>query len=306
MVNRIVVAVDDAAAFKDKGCAMNCAGTLARQTGGEVALLHVQPPSSDAQATITPYQYEGIVGARRVEQREHLADTAEALEGIHDRVKASWGVDGDWRATHGEVRRTLRHAVESLAGDLIIARVGDERCPSAYLAQMPEGVIRDTKVPVLFVPGGPCRLMQGVQSVLVPLDGSAGSEEALPLALRLLHGEGSLHLLTVVPASRIEPLRRRGADALRSRAAAERYLESVAARPELADVHLEWNVLDGMPAERAIQDEADRLNVSLVAMSTRAHDGLAGMLLGNVTHEVLKTTRVPLLVHRTGTAAQAA
>lgn len=307
MLKNIVVAVDDATTHKTEGCALNCAGTLARQIGGEVALLHVQPPESDDQGTITPYQYEGVVDARRTEQREHLADTAAAIEGMEDRLKKSWGVGSEGRVEHGELRRTLRGAIESLNGDLLIARGGEEQCSSAYLARLPDDVIRAAHVPVLFVPGGPCRLMEGVSQALVPLDGSPGAEEVLPLAVRLLGEGGVLHLLTVVPSStRIESLRRRGATALRSRAAAEQYLESVAARPDLQGLQVQWNVLDGLSADQGIRDEADRTKADLVAMSTRAHDGLSGMLLGNLTREVLRTTRVPLLVHRAGSAPKAA
>jgi nucleotide-binding universal stress UspA family protein len=307
MLKHIVVAVDDATTYESKGCALNCAGTLARQIGGEVALLHVQPPESDDQATITPYQYEGVVDARRAEQQEHLADTAAAMEGMEERVKESWGVDAEGRVAHGELRRTLRRAIDELEGDLLIARGGEQQCTSAYLARLPDDVIRDAHVPVLFVPGGPCRLMEGVRRALLPLDGSPGAEEVLPFAIRLLGEGGALHLLTVVPPStRIESLRRRGAAALRSRAAAERYLTAFAARPELEGLQVQWNVLDGVSADQGILGEADRTKVDLVAMSTRAHDGLSGMLLGNVTGEVLRTTRVPLLVHRTGSAPKAA
>lgn len=306
MPKHIVVAVDDATTHKSKGCALNCAGTLARQIGSEVALLHVQAPESGDQATITPYQYEGVLDARRAEQKEHLADTAAAIEGMEERLKESWGVESEGRVAHGELRRTLRRAIESLDGDLLIARGGEEQCSSAYLARLPDDVIRDAHVPVLFVPGGPCRLMEGVRRALVPLDGSAGAEEALPLAVRMLGEGGALHLVTVVASTRIESLRRRGATALRSRADAEKYLESVAARPELKELNVQWNVLDGVSAEQGIRDEADRTQSDLLAMSTRAHDGLSGMLLGNVTREVLRTTRVPLLVHRAGSGPMAA
>lgn len=307
MAEHIVVAVDDASTFNDKGCAMNCAGTLARRLGGEVALLHVQAPESNDQATITPYQYEGVVGARRIEQKEHLRDTAATMEQMRERVKESWGVDADASAQHGDLRRTLRRAVESLEGGLLIARTGEKPCPSAYLARLPDDVIRDATVPMLFVPGGPCRLMHGVGRALVPLDGSPGAEEALPLALRLLEDDGSLHLLTVVPPSaRVESLRRPGASALRSREAAQQYLESVASRPDLHGIHVEWNVLTGMSAEEGIRSETGRVDVHLLAMSTRAHTGLSGVLFGNVTRQVLRTTRVPLLVHRTGSQPKAA
>ncbi|MEJ2218478.1 MAG: universal stress protein [Gemmatimonadota bacterium] len=307
MADHIVVAVDDASAFKDKGCALNCAGTLARHIGGKVALLHVQPPESNDQATITPYQYEGVVDARRTEQKEHLSDTAAAMEQIEERVEESWGVDADARAEHGDLRRTLQQAVESLEGDLLIARTGEEQCPSAYLARLPDDVIRDATVPVLFVPGGPCRLMHGVGRALVPLDGSPGAEEALPYALHLLEDDGTLHLLTVVPPStRVESLRRPGAAALRSPEAAEHYLDSVASRPDLQGVHVEWNVLTGMSAEEGIRSETGRVDAHLLAMSTRAHTGLSGILFGNVTGEVLRTSHVPILVHRTGSASKAA
>ncbi len=307
MLEHIVVAVDDATTYKSKGCALNCAGTLARQLGGEVALLHVQAPESGDQATITPYQYEGVVDARRSEQEEHLAGTAEAMERMEEVVKESWGVDAEGRVAHGELRRTLRGAIEALNGDLLIARGGEEQCSSAYLARLPDDAIRAAHVPVLFVPGGPCRLMEGVHQALVPLDGSAGAEEALPFAVHVLGEGGTVHLLTVVPPStRIEALRRRGATALRSRVDAERYLQSVAARPEFEGVKVEWNVVEGVSAEQGIRDEAERTGSDLVAMSTRAHDGLSGLLLGNVTREVLRATRVPLLVHRSGSAPKAA
>jgi nucleotide-binding universal stress UspA family protein len=150
--------------------------------------------------------------------------------------------------------------------------------------------------------------------VLVPLDGSALAERALPHAERVLASGGQLILVRAVapldPDAMIplsaevefaathggEGLTRHAHDAAaRPRAVAEAYLEDLAARVGRKGVAVATRVVEGHPAERIV--EAAR-GVDLVVMSTHGRTGLAHFLLGSTAERVVRHATVPVMVVR--------
>jgi nucleotide-binding universal stress UspA family protein len=150
--------------------------------------------------------------------------------------------------------------------------------------------------------------------ILVPLDGSALAERALPHAERVLGGGGELVLLQVVPplepdaviplSAEIEFAATHGGDALtrhahdaasRPRALAEAYLASVAGRLGRDDITVTTRVADGHPVERIV--EAAR-GTDLVVVSTHGRTGLAHFLLGSTAERVVRHATVPVMVVR--------
>jgi nucleotide-binding universal stress UspA family protein len=136
-----------------------------------------------------------------------------------------------------------------------------------------------------------------LDSILVPLDGSALAETALPvvweLAGRVAH---TITLLRVVPFT---------ADA-QARNLAVRYLEAHAqelqAQLATRDCRVGTVVRDGVvPSEKVI--EAAEAEGSLIVMATHGWGGMKRWVLGSVADQVLHTARVPvLLIH--GDSAQ--
>lgn len=136
-----------------------------------------------------------------------------------------------------------------------------------------------------------------LRKVLVPLDGSLLSEEALPAAARLAKAaEGSLILMhavtpseyfSVTAAQYVQQERRRSAI----------YLQKLAERTGNGTLGVQERILTG-EASREIVAEADRSHADLIAMSSHGRSGIREWPFGSVAERVLRSTSVPVLVFR--------
>ncbi len=155
--------------------------------------------------------------------------------------------------------------------------------------------------------------MAGV--IVVALDGSALSEEAVPVAARLAgERDAALALLRVVPTSHppiaeypAMPLVENPWDSpampaaqtppdpeAEDRAQAGRYLEGVAA-------HLQGPtrlmVREGRAAEEIVAAARDA-GAEFIVMTTHGRRGLARMVMGSVADAVVRTSPVPVVLMR--------
>ena len=308
MLKHIVVALEGAESHSTAPpCVLDCAAEIGARTGAEIVILHVEPRDSSELESLTPFQLEGVVEATDEAELSRIAHTREEQRGLQHRVEEKWPVRVDPQVARGPVRLTTERLIRLQHGDMLVARYGEARCKAGYLATLPERVVRELDVPVLFLAAGTCQMLHGLERVLVPLDGSRYAESILPLAREFLPPEsGSLHLLLVVPAHTTLNALRHGRGPLASRKNGEAYLDSVAARPELAGIRIERTVLEGVDPAEAIQSVAQSAHTSLVAMMTRDRGALERMVAGSVAHRILKELRVPLLLWRSPARARAA
>ncbi|MBI4491867.1 MAG: universal stress protein, partial [Chloroflexi bacterium] len=174
-----------------------------------------------------------------------------------------------------------------------------------------EAVLAQSQVPVLLVPTNRPELpdpesnIQNPKSkiVLVPLDGSAFAEEALPVAEALVEAlRGKLVLLRVVPslgALASRPHARGDACAPRDGLHAEAldYLRHVADRRSLPPETVRVEARVGEPAEAIAAAGRDHC-ASLIAMSTHGRTGLGRLPVGSVAGAVLQQGELPLLLVR--------
>lgn len=144
--------------------------------------------------------------------------------------------------------------------------------------------------------------------ILVPLDGSARAEEALPVAARLARASGgSIHLLEVVSP----PLDYGGGYALAPMMsgevieseieAASDYLKTVAGSPELAGIPTAIEVSFGLPGQYILAAAASG-EVDLIVLRSHGRTGFARWALGSVAHTLAHESTVPTLVLREGKA----
>lgn len=140
------------------------------------------------------------------------------------------------------------------------------------------------------------------RTILVPLDGSAGSETALFRAAELARGHGGalrLRLLHVAPSpgSVRAPDGRvlAYADQVAERVAVDvrAYLTSAAAA--VAEVDIEVVVGFGDPAEEILW-QAQNPDVRLVAMATHRRAGLHRLMEGSVAERIARAAPVPVLL----------
>ena len=141
-----------------------------------------------------------------------------------------------------------------------------------------------------------------IRSILVPVDGSAVSEQVIPYARGLARVlDVPIELLEVVE-SPMEPdegiLMIPGSEqGMNPREIARDYLESLARPVRQTGLEVNVAVYEGAAGPRIVQRAASSPGV-LIAMTTRGRSGITRWLMGSVTDEVLRTSASPMLVVR--------
>jgi nucleotide-binding universal stress UspA family protein len=146
-----------------------------------------------------------------------------------------------------------------------------------------------------------------LSKIMVPLDGSALSETALPAAASLAESTGAALLLvraTEAHATMLGDPTEAQVEVVRE---AEEYLDGVKLRLQArARGEITTAVWYGSPAE-AIAEAAQFNDVDMIVMTTHGRGGLGRMFLGSVTESVMRSTPTPILVlHPDGAPLQRA
>ncbi len=138
------------------------------------------------------------------------------------------------------------------------------------------------------------------QKILVPIDFSQGSEQALDYACALAKRLGStVHLVHALDAALPELTVTLSADMLRSLRE-----DNQAALDRLADArrsHVEIGltlVKEGDPRE-IIHEAAEQLGIDLIVMGTHGRTGVSHLLMGSVAEKVVRLAPCPVLTFRT-------
>lgn len=137
------------------------------------------------------------------------------------------------------------------------------------------------------------------RQILVPLDGSARAESALPVAARIARAYGgSLILLQVV-----ETLSEYGAY-LKSiiddeKAEAQSYLAGVAKSDVLAGVEVEVKVLAGAIGPTILKT-ARSTHANLIVLCSHGYTGMQRWMLGGVAEKIARHATLPVLILREG------
>jgi nucleotide-binding universal stress UspA family protein len=137
--------------------------------------------------------------------------------------------------------------------------------------------------------------------VLVPLDGSALAEQALPHAVAIAERfQAELILLRVLaplprPPTAIPAVLQKAEEATMK--FAREYLERLAVDVQERDVNVQKATTVGRPHLQIIQ-YAETNKVDLIVMSTRGQSGLSRWLMGSVADRVVRGAGVPVLLVR--------
>lgn len=146
--------------------------------------------------------------------------------------------------------------------------------------------------------------MQSYQAVLVPLDGSALSEQALPLALGIAGRSGlCVYLARVLGVE--SGLGGADDDRIhRERTSAQSELDALAVRLRAeAHVPIATALLDkhddvSQGVAATLYTFAQAIGIDLVVMTTHGHTGLTRLWLGSVADSLLHMATIPLLLMR--------
>lgn len=142
------------------------------------------------------------------------------------------------------------------------------------------------------------------QKILVPVDGSAWSQRAIPHALDLARLHGStlvlLHVF-VPPAPEFVPelaLAGQTEQFEQLREDARIYMHNLEIDLHNPEVPIRGVVLEGFDVPGLISDYARKEHVDLIVMSTHGRSGIARLIFGSVAKGVMDHCKVPtLLIH---------
>jgi nucleotide-binding universal stress UspA family protein len=139
------------------------------------------------------------------------------------------------------------------------------------------------------------------RSVLVPVDGSASSDGALRLALRLVAWDGEIIIAHVIDhaalsAKRISPYGGDAGPAPEAQEATERDIFARASdQARAAGIPFSTVLLNGA-AVASITFLATNRNVDAIIMGTHGRSGVARVFLGNTAAGVIRETSAPVFV----------
>lgn len=286
--------------------ALPLAIALGRRSGARLHLVTVRTPTAALLAGLAGHHMGA--GGRPTDPEQAYLDS------ICDRICDDLGESVSFALLDPPVVEALSAYEAEHAIDLTVMTThGRGGLSRAWLGSTADALVRRSNVPVLLRRPSHDRLTdhpKPFHHILVPLDGSAGSEEALERAwtvggkddvrytlLRVVQLPFLIEGLTSAELLRVDT------DELdRRRTDAENYLKAVAERlPSGVEVRT-VTLLHERPAE-GILSYAREADVDLVAMSTRGLGGWRRMFLGSVADKVLRGAEQPvLLYHPTGDA----
>lgn len=315
MFQRILIPLDGSTRAER---AIPVAARLAHTSDGSVILVRVVSKSSDF--------WPSVAQQTTLAQQVLAADLAEAeryLGGVATSPELE-GVPTESVVRFGPTVSTILAVVAASQADLIVlCSHGYTGITRRIMGSVAEKLAREASVPVLVlredgpVPGQAHRDASRPLRALVPLDGSAQAKAALEPAASLLAAlagpaPGVLHLVRVVQpvTTNIEE-----GGMFTASAKARRYLSATAEHiragfvaPAVAKLNLDvtWSVaVDTYVAETLIRTaenveatEGDEVlgDCDLLALATHGRDGLQRWVMGSVTEQVLRDTKLPLLI----------
>jgi nucleotide-binding universal stress UspA family protein len=213
-------------------------------------------------------------------------------------------------AFHGRTGRAFDQIVRfarELEADLIVmsthGRTGLKRL---FLGSNAERVVQHSSSPVLVVRRGEGQQTDDaqpfrIQTILVPTDFSASSQEGLEYAVTFARLFGArlvlFHSFTIPEVLAADPYATGFVQvtAEEARTTAEDQMSEFARSADFGGLHFDTHVTMG-PAAEAICDYAAKQHADLIITSTHGRTGFMHVLIGSVAEHVIRYARSPVLV----------
>ncbi len=300
MIKHILVTLDGSKLSEQ---ILPCVAALARGLDAEVTLTHVVNSKAlpDTDELSHRAFLDQLVESERVRAQAYLRQMAT--------VFTDQGVKSTTDVYVGEPAETLISHAEKEQFDLIATSThGRSGIARMVMGSVADKMLRSTSKPLLLY--RPVDEVSppfaNLKAVVIPLDGSDFSEQALPLAVELAQ---ALHL-TLMPIRTIstasfaftEPYPLGGTDlSVQLLEAAEQdatsYLDRKVAGFKLKGLAVEPMVAIGEPATQII-DLAASTPGSLIVMTSHGRSGVGRFVLGSVADRVVRTSGSPVVVVR--------
>lgn len=275
-MDRITVGVDVSDAANG---ALSWAVSLASESGAEVVA---------ANCFRHPYaEINQLARERLVEERKATLSELRTAPGAHHETKVKSVV------VEGDPRNALLAMAEADAADLLVlGRTGAGSGPGfLHLGSVVEHIAHHTSIPLAVIPPG----WTGVpKRIVVGVDGSAGSHDALSWVAEIATSLGSTIVVVQVAEPQVEWTAASGPESWRRNV--ERHIEQWTAPleklgvPVLPIAKQDLHPVDGLLGVAAAQ------HGDLVVVGTRGVGGFPGLGVGGVALKVLHHVGVPMVL----------
>lgn len=290
----------DGSAFAEQ--ALPFALNIARQAGATVNLVSVHVPCAFLSTEgMTAWSYQWVADSMEQERAY--------LDGITKRLTTAGSVPVSSKFLEGPaVAEALQHHATATGADLIIMTThGRGPLSRFWLGGVADELVRRATTPILLV--RPQETAVDLSSdrvlkhILIPLDGSALSEQVLEPALALgglMQADYTLlHVYGLSTDPALDPTVRRADPPIEQMwADTEGYLTQVAGRLKGKGCNVQTQAVFGQQPTSAILETAQRSAIDLIALETHGRRGLTRLLLGSVADKVIRGASVPVFVHR--------
>jgi nucleotide-binding universal stress UspA family protein len=138
--------------------------------------------------------------------------------------------------------------------------------------------------------------------ILIPLDGSAMAEQALPYAIAQAEQFSALLILLRIlePLPHVRGMSAGDVDSIKrqTREWAQEYLDRLVADIREKGVSVQAAIVEGQPNVSILQF-GEKNQVDLIVLCSRGRSGLSRWLMGSVADRVVRGATVPVLLVRT-------
>jgi nucleotide-binding universal stress UspA family protein len=296
----------DGSPFSEHALPFACG--IAQRSGAGLHLAHVHVLNDPIYIEGMPVVDAELHSLGREHERAYLAHIRDRLSATAKLSITCANLDSD-----GSVAGTLARYAETSAIDLVVMTThGRGGLARAWLGSVADALVRCSPIPLLLLrPGKSAPDMAMAQApqfkrILIPLDGSALSEQILGPALEL----GGLVQAEYILVRVVEPFVLVGYAPLAQASrldmqltqeqlvGARHDLERVAERLRAEGRTIHTRALLAEQPAVAILDEARRQEADLIAITTHGRSGLARLFLGSVADKVLRGAVLPVLIAR--------
>jgi len=246
-----------------------------------------------------------------------VAEAEQYLDDVASRLTNEY-IGVETAVTYGDPATMIIDEVRLRQPDFVVmATHGHAGVSRLLYGSVAEEVIAHCPIPVMLVQDCQRHDRTGLNDglrIIVPLDGSAFAEEALPVAYALARSTGgSVTLVRAVPPLSygppygyslvVSPASDEVTDEMQQSRlqAAHAYLEGVAKQFPGTTIH----VSEGRP-ETVITQVSERENAALVVMTTHGRTGLPRFVMGSVALATLRRGLAPVLLVRPARLQRAA
>lgn len=218
------------------------------------------------------------------------------------------------RVLEGRCAEQICAALSERSEDIaVLLRKDDEFGP--HIGETARYILANGTSSLLMVPARSVPFRDnGFKRILLPLDGSSQSENALPLALRIAESEkAELILVHAQPepvftrAGPAEPDDKELLDQIRRRnqRVAKKYLDRLCTRINAKGTKARTVILHGGDVRRKLTASIDEHSADLLILASHGHSGFGDVPLGDTASFVLCRSSVPVLMVRCGSEPQA-